>query len=214
MRSPNQSSRLFGGDGVRLIVCHTPEGGDSGTIATIMDPKAEVSYHRLYLAGGAEAIQFVEFDRKAWHAKVYNSMSDGLAVHGWARHFDLRDASVKAFAHGVAERCIARGVKPQWTTDSQKGGFCRHKDIQSDREDPTPDTAEWRLFVGMVQAAHHALTNGKPKKPWPIPVPRWYWQWALWRMRGRKGSRPASAPRIIPLWAWRRLRAQERARQL
>lgn len=206
--SPNQSARIHGEDQVRLIICHTPEGSDAGAISTIMNPAADVSYHRLYLRGGRDVVQFVPFSRKAWHGKAYNSISDGLAVSGFARHFDLNDPSVKAFARGVAERLVARGLKPQWTTDPRKGGFCRHGDIQSDRSDPTPDIAEWRLFVGMVQAEYAILTKQPPKKPWPVPVPKWYWEWALWRLRGRTGPRP-NAPRLIPLWAWRRLRAQQ-----
>lgn len=206
--SPNQSERIHGDDSVRLVVCHTPEGGDSGTIATILNPAADVSYHRLYLKGGKEAVQFVDFRKKAWHAKAYNSLSDGLAVSGFARHFDLGDPSVKEFARGVAERLVARGLKPQWTTDPRKGGFCRHGDFQSNRTDPTSDIAEWRLFVGMVQAEYQKMTTTKDK-PWPVPVPKWYWEWARWRLEGRKGVRPKSAPRRIPLWAFRRLRAQQ-----
>ena len=211
MPSPNQSDRIHGDTSVRLVVCHTPEGTDAGAISTILNPRAQVSYHRLYLKGGKEAVQFVNFKKKAWHAKAYNSLSDGLAVSGHARHFDLDDPSVQAFARGVAERLIARGLRPQWTTDPRKGGFCRHGDIQSDRTDPTPDIPEWKLFVGMVQAWYTRLqkpsTDDVP--PWPIPVPKWYWNWALWRLQGRKGPRPADAPMLIPPWAWRRLRAQQ-----
>jgi hypothetical protein len=206
--SPNQSERIHGQDQVRLVICHTPEGSDAGAIATIMNPNADVSYHRLYLDGGKEAIQFVNFKKKAWHGKSYNSLSDGLAVSGYARRFDLREPEVKAFARGVAERLVARGLRPQWTTDPRKGGFCRHGDIQSDRTDPTPDLAEWRLFVGMVQAEHQQLTKPQDTKPWPIPVPAWYWQWAAWKL-GLRPTRPDDAPKLIPVWAWRRLRAQK-----
>jgi hypothetical protein len=209
--SPNQSPRQEGP--VRLVICHTPEGGDVGTISTIMHPRNEVSYHRLYLKGGKEAIQFVPFARKAWHAKTYNSLSDGLAVSGFARHFDLRDPSVKEFAKGVASRLISRGLRPQWTTDPRKGGFCRHGDIQGDRTDPTPDLAEWKLFVGMVQA-EYARQKGSPSDaaPWPVPLPDWTWDWMAWKLGDKPGPRPKSAPRRIPIWAWRRLRALQNAR--
>lgn len=210
--SPNQSERIHGDDGVRLVVCHTPEGSDAGAISTILNPNADVSYHRLYLKGGNEAVQFVDFKKKAWHAKAYNSLSDGLAVSGHARHFDLGDPSVKEFAKGVAERLVARGLRPQWTTDPRKGGFCRHGDIQSDRSDPTPDLAEWKLFVGMVQAEHQRLQDPIPSRPWPIPVPQWFWAWAAWKLGDKPGPRPASAPWRIPMWAWRRLAALKKAR--
>ncbi len=50
---------------------------------------------------------------------------------------------------------------------------------------------------------------------WPVPLPRWFWVWARWRLgRGEfkrygpanRARRPKIAPRIIPAWAWDRLR--------
>jgi hypothetical protein len=52
--------------------------------------------------------------------------------------------------------------------------------------------------------------------PWPVPLPKWFWAWARWRLgRGefaRYGPadprhRPRAAPLPIPSWAWARLRA-------
>lgn len=48
---------------------------------------------------------------------------------------------------------------------------------------------------------------------WPIPVPKWYWQWQLWYLglgpyKGHRRSqhlRPP-APKRIPQWAWARIR--------
>lgn len=51
------------------------------------------------------------------------------------------------------------------------------------------------------------------KKPWPTPIPSWFWTWARWRL-GRdefKGHandpklRPKTAPDRIPYWAWAKL---------
>lgn len=201
--SPNQSQRTAGP--VRIIVCHTPEGDSyPGMVSFLCSPKAEVSYHRLYKIDGTEATQLVPWDRKAWHALTYNSISDGLSVMGRARTFDLSQPGVKQLARGVAERCKARGVPAQWTTDPRKGGFCRHADLQNNRSDPTADLAEWKTFVGMVQAYHDGMTGGSS---WPVPVPQWFWDWALWRRRGRTGPRPIAAPRVVPVWAWRRYAA-------
>lgn len=53
----------------------------------------------------------------------------------------------------------------------------------------------------------------EPARPWPIPVPRWFWAWAEWRLGGNVGPRPAGAQEVIrkegriPDWAWRRLEA-------
>lgn len=54
------------------------------------------------------------------------------------------------------------------------------------------------------------------KKPWPVPIPKWFWEWAGWKKAGSpKGKRPASSPspgiQWAPggkyFWAWTRLRA-------
>lgn len=196
--SPNQSER-HGGE-VRLVICHTPEGSDFGTIATIMNPAEQVSYHRLYLAGGEEAIQFVPFEKKAWHAKALNSVSDGLACSGYARRFDLHKAETREFAKGVAERLKARNLQPQWTTDLAKGGFCRHADLQSDRSDPTPDIEEWKEFCKMVKAAYNKESD-------------LYWLWLAWTLgegdfagRGKRNpnARPAKLPKRVPVSWWAR----------
>jgi hypothetical protein len=53
------------------------------------------------------------------------------------------------------------------------------------------------------------------EKPWPLPIPRWFWPWAKW-VRGRwkyptqrawRAARPKSAPQRVPDWAWVRLAA-------
>lgn len=212
--SPNQSERIHGNDAVRLVVCHTPEGGYEGTIRYILDESnpRKVSYHALISEDGREITQLVPWHRKAWHAGPINSLSDGISAAGYAHRFDVDTKQARTMAFLVARRLIARGLKAQWTTDPAKGGFCRHADLQADRSDPTPNLAEWRVFVGMVQAEYLKL-RGVGKGDWPIPVPRWFWAWARWRLQGLEGTRPKDAPRIIPLWAWRRLRALTDARR-
>lgn len=42
------------------------------------------------------------------------------------------------------------------------------------------------------------------KYPWPKPLPDWYWAWQKWYDDGRVTKRPASAPLLIPMWAWKR----------
>lgn len=209
--SPNRSARIHGDDAVRLVICHTPEGGYESTVAYLMKKATEKSYHRLYKNDGSEATQLVPFAEKAWHAGPMNSLSDGLSISGFAHQFDLAEwDGIDEFALGVAERLVARDLPCQWTTDPAKGGFCRHGDLQSDRTDPTPDLGEWRIFVGLVAVHYERLT-----KPWPRPIPAWFWPWLRWdqghgefkNRRRDKAVRPKSAPRLIPLWAWRRRRA-------
>jgi hypothetical protein len=33
-------------------------------------------------------------------------------------------------------------------------------------------------------------------------LPSWFWHWLAWRLRNKKGPRPADAPADIPAWAW------------
>lgn len=219
--SPNQSDRLFPGD-VRLIVCHTPEGSYQSALATCLNPNADVSYHLLIRKDGTEATQLVPWERKAWHAGPVNSLSDGISIEGHARHFSLLDKGAHEMSQVVAERLIARKLKPQWTTDIAEGGFCRHGDLQTNRTDPTPDLEEWKVFVGMVQADYQRLT--KVEKPWPVPVPAWFWVWARWRLGVAEfkqfgPANPDVRPKEAPPpgiswapggkhhWAYRRLRA-------
>jgi hypothetical protein len=219
--TPNQSARLAGP--VKLIIVHTPEGNYAGTSSYIMKSASAVSYHVLIKKDGTEATQFVPWDRKAWHAGTMNSLSDGISIEGYARLFDLSDKGVHQAAKLVAQRLIARNLPVVWTTDVAKGGFCRHGDLQSNRTDPTPDLNEWKLFVSMVKAQYDLLT-----KPWPTPIPAWFWVWARWRLGVAefKEFGPAAAgkrPKVAPApgaswapggkhyWAWRRLKALQAA---
>ena len=134
-----------------------------------------------------------------------------------SRLFDLADNGTHALARGVAEQLLARNLPCQWTTDPGKGGFCRHGDLQANRSDPTPDLAEWQLFVAMVTEWHRRLSA----PAWPRPIPAWFWVWARWRLGvaefkkygPRQGPRPKAAPRVILPWAWRRYVALVRAQR-
>lgn len=218
--SPNQSERIHGDAAVRLVVCHTPEGHYSPMINYMTTPQVRrVSYHQLVREDGKEVAQLVPFKRKAWHAGAINSLSDGIAAAGFARNFDVLSPQAETFADCVASRLVARGLKPQWTTDPAKGGFCRHADLQNDRSDPM-SLDKWKVFVGMVEAAYQRHTA--KRKPWPIPVPMWFWEWASWKLRGApRGERPKSAPapgiqwgpKGKYAWAWRRLKDLEQGRK-
>lgn len=219
--SPNQSQRIHGDAAVKLIVCHTPEGAYEPMVKYMTDPtqSRKVSYHQLINETGTEVTQLVPFSRKAWHAGPVNSLSDGISAAGFARSFNPLSPQADVFAGLVASRLVARGLKPQWTTDPAKGGFCRHADLQTDRSDPM-SLDKWLVFVGMVEMKYQGLTSSR--KPWPIPVPAWFWPWASWKLRGSPaGQRPKTAPAPglswAPggkhAWAWKRLKALQDARK-
>lgn len=78
----------------------------------------------------------------------------------------------------------------------------------SDHWDPGPNFP-WNEFIAEVQKA----LRPKPLTKWPVPIPAWFWEWAKWKLQGSpEGKRPASAPKLIPLWAWARLKALKDAR--
>lgn len=213
--SPNQSTRIHGNDAVRLVVAHTPEGRFTPMVAYMTDPNQsrKVSYHQLISEDGKIVAQLVPFEKKAWHAGPINSLSDGISAAGWAKDFNVASPQAWVFADLIARRLVARGLPCQWTTDPAKGGFCRHADLQSDRRDPMPLEA-WSIFCAMISERYEFHSMTPPAKAWPVPIPAWFWPWAIWRFAGRpEGQRPGNAPRFIPLWAWRRLKALEDARR-
>jgi N-acetyl-anhydromuramyl-L-alanine amidase AmpD len=214
LQSPNQSQRI--GE-VRLVIAHTPEGSYRSAIATCMSAPAKVSYHRVHKKDGSEATQLVPFARKAWHALSLNDLAIGISIEDYASKFSIADPGALAYAQSIAECLLEHGLKPQWTTDVALGGFCRHGDLQSNRTDPTPDMAEWRRFVRIVQRAYDELVDPEPvdpERPWPLPLPAWFWTWARWTLGEgeyarfgpkKAGRRPKDAPTRIPSWAWKRL---------
>ncbi len=79
--SPNFSSRSAPVD---LIVLHDTEGGYTGAISWFSQAKSQVSAHFVLREDGAEAVQMVHLDKKAWHAKAFNSRSIGIEMAGFA----------------------------------------------------------------------------------------------------------------------------------
>lgn len=190
--SPNQSSRVHGQDEVRLVICHTPEGSYASATATILSRNSQVSYHQLLNEAGTEATQFVEWVRKAWHAKTYNSASDGVSAAGFARDFDVRSDQARAFARLVAIRLIARDLPPRWARDGGGKGFCRHGDIQSDRSDPM-SVDKWIVFARMVRSEYRALSGTRERQPVTAARLEVLRAWIL-------GRRAAG-------WSWRRVKS-------
>lgn len=151
VHSPNQSQRIHGNDVVDLIIVHSPEGSYYGTVNYLQRPSAGVSYHVLLKEDGSEAAQFVPYSRKAWHAGVFNSRSEGIALADYARKIRAFSPGGRKLARVVAFRLRERGLKPVWRRKGELGGgFCRHADIQSNRSDPM-SLSRWLAFVAMVK---------------------------------------------------------------
>lgn len=163
VHSPNQSQRVHGNDAVDLIVVHSPEGSYEGTVRFLQQASAGVSYHILIKEDGSEATQFVPYSRKAWHAGVQNSRSEGISLADYARKIRAFTPGGRKLARVVAFRLHKRGLPPTWRRKGEVGGgFCRHADIQSDRSDPM-SLSRWLAFVAMVKFQYHL---GGFRKSW------------------------------------------------
>lgn len=156
--SPNQSQRLFPDD-VELIIVHTPEGSYPTMLNFLCRESSQVSYHLLLREDGEEATQLVAWSRKAWHAKVHNSRSEGISAAGYAADFDPNSEQAKRLARIVAFRLHKRGLPARWST---RRGFCRHADLQSDRRDPCNRT-KWIRFVARVK---YEKARGRFRETW------------------------------------------------
>lgn len=84
-----------------------------------------------------------------------------------------------------------------------------HRD-RVNTECPGDEIYSWILAQGWKAA--------KPDvQPWPVPIPKWFWNWAKWRRRrfsyrsraAWMAARPKAhgTPKDIPDWAWVRLAA-------
>lgn len=158
----NHSPRIHGVDAIRLVIVHTPEGGYEGTVRYVSTPPdgrewrdgdRRVSYHNLLREDGKQATQLVPWDRKAWHAGAFNSLSEGVAIAGWASKTRALSPGGRRFARIVAFRLRRRGLPARWARDGGGRGFCRHADLQSDRRDPMP-LGRWLTFVALVKFEH------------------------------------------------------------
>jgi hypothetical protein len=161
--SPNQSARIHGNDAVDLIIVHSPEGPYAGMVKYLQNPNSGVSYHILVKEDGSEATQLVPYGRKAWHAGVQNSRSEGISLCDYARNIRAFSPGGRKLARIVAFRLYKRGLKPVWRRKGEVGGgFCRHADIQADRSDPM-NLSRWLAFVAMVKFQYYL---GGFRKTW------------------------------------------------
>lgn len=149
--SPNFSKRSVPVD---LIVVHDTEGGYSGAISWFAQKQSQVSAHFVLREDGAEAVQMVHLDDKAWHAKAFNSRSIGIEMAGFASK-GFSSAEWQAAANVVAWLLKEFDLPAQWSKGGNGPGFTSHFDLGAaggGHKDPTTDSAKWQAFVKLVQA--------------------------------------------------------------
>jgi N-acetylmuramoyl-L-alanine amidase len=104
---------------------------------------------------------------------------------------DVTDAGRTAFVQ------ITQEIQRRW----------RKRMLYRGHRDFTATTCPGDELYRYIRSSRFAARVNPQRLPGPSPKPAWFWLWADWRLSGRQGPRPESAPRIIPLWAWRALSA-------
>lgn len=153
--SPNQSPRLLPpGQKPYLVVIHRPVGSYHGSVTWLCDPRSKASAHIVSEHG--EATQLVAWDRKAWHACAFNSLSYGLEIDDDAWNNDKQAFQVAARI--AAYLCHKTGIPPVWSKHPlSQAGLVRHYDLGAaggGHQDPTQDSLLWRSFVRQVHREH------------------------------------------------------------
>lgn len=121
--SPNQGPRPEGAL-ITAIVLHADAGKtDEGTINWCTQRASKVSYHYLVGRGGL-VHQFVEDERRAWHAGVSsfggrpncNDYTLGICFANNQQGEPFPDVQISAGVVLVAAKCAAYGIAPECVT--------------------------------------------------------------------------------------------------
>lgn len=168
--SPNQSARnLQAGHAPFLIVAHRPVGSYHGSISWLCNPKAQASAHVLTEGNGTGvdvATQLVPWDRKAWHAMAFNSISYGIEIDDDAWDGDDHGAFLTA-ARIFAFLSHKTGIPLEQSKNPlNRPGVVRHFDLGragGGHTDPTTDPVIWR---GFLRECNRQLQIGGFRRIW------------------------------------------------
>lgn len=225
MAYPFVQARNFtrvGGRTINLVVVHDMEAPETAKTAETVaawfaGPTApRASAH--YCIDNDSIVQCVRDMDVAWHAPGANHDGIGLEHAGYARQsrnewldpFGTRMLALSAKL--AADLCTKYQIPIRHLSaaDLLRGerGITGHADVtqayhRSTHTDPGGDFP-WDTYLALVKAQRSRLAASVAQ-----PV-SWKWQWARWKLgegEYRKcgpggGARPATAPRVIPPWAW------------
>lgn len=219
--SPNRSARS---SVVRGIVIHTTEGGYESAVNWFLTTRSSTSAHYVISdvesPGGWNSVTaMVPEEEKAWTARSANSVTVNYELAGYARR--TREEWLGKYRQQLetAAALVADDVL-QYDIPIERSfpGILGHGDLDrfgfpNDHTDPG-NGFPWDEFLGMV--AKYTKLGDRPttavvrtRRGSCLPttwsrVPKWTWELAEWHLSGRKGSRPKSAPRVVPkaYWLW------------
>jgi Beta-lactamase enzyme family len=122
-------------------------------------------------------------------------------------------------------------ARPRWSV-LFKGGWRETALGQLVHQVALLEQGRWRMAIAVLTDGNPSHASGgetvtgitsallggtsSPARPWPLPVPRWFWVWARWYLHQgefrdlpfrSRTSRPANVPDPMRDWAWRRLAA-------
>lgn len=211
---------------IELVVLHdmeSPEEADTAenVAAWGAGPNApRASWH--YAVDSNSVVQSVLEHDVAWHAPGANHNGIGIEHAGRARQtmaewLDPFGRSMLALSALLTADILKREDLPARVVGvsglrAGEKGITTHAAVskafgRSNHTDPGVNFP-MSYYMGLVEEA----LRPRPFRNWPVPIPAWFWEWAKWRLQGAVMARPASAPRVIPPWAWTRLAALKRAR--
>lgn len=176
--SPNFSTRSTS---IELVVIHTCEGGYSGCVSWLRNPRAQVSAHYVVKEDGSEVSQLVDENRKAWHVSAnYRARLnggvltryEGVNVNNLAVGIEHGGfASQRTWSPGLINRSAAlvRGIVRRHGIPADRYHVVAHGRLQPEsRTDPGPN---WPWTSYLQSIAGGTAPSNPPSNPNPPTTP-------------------------------------------
>jgi hypothetical protein len=182
---------------------------------------ADVQVDHRNCAGRVRGIQRYHMETKGWNDIAYSFL---VCKHGYVyegRGYKTRSAATGNDNDHTLAVCFLGGDKKGRDDVTNEGRraeveitqaieavWKRRMKYRGHRDYMATSCPGDELYSYIRSEAFADQVAKKSSKPWPVPIPQWFWSWAAWKLAGSNPkTRPPAAPRKIPAWAWRRLEA-------
>ena len=140
LKTPNTSGKI---KQIKFGIVHDDEGASmAGTESWIMNPSSKVSYHVLIGKKG-EVTQFVDFDKRAWHAGV--SSWKGLNnINDYGIGLSMQNRNKEPYTEAQIAKAIevAKVINDHYKLEEWTG----HKNISPNRKSDPHNGFPWERF--------------------------------------------------------------------